>query len=71
MKKFKTVTDVDLLYAAHSHYLDIALREQGRADSLKGKNEFSNARAAKAWKRERELHDEICRLEKIEKRKGK
>lgn len=70
MKKFKTVTDIDLLYAAHSHYLDIALREQGRADKLKD-NKFTNARAARAWSRERELHDEICRLEKLGKRKSK
>ena len=71
MKKFKTVNDVDLLYAAHTHYLDIALREQKRADKFKGKNSLSNARATKAWAREREVHDEICRLEKLGKRKSK
>lgn len=71
MKKFKTVTDVELLYAAHSHYLSTALLEQERADRLKGKNSLSNARAAKAWSREREVHDEICRLEKLGHRKRK
>lgn len=71
MKKFKTLTDVDLLYAAHSHYLDMAMREQERADKFKGKNFLSNARAQRAWSREREVHDEICRLEKLGKRKSK
>lgn len=71
MKKFKTVTDIDLLYAAHSHYLGMALREQERADKFKGKNSLSNARATKAWARECEVHDEICRLEKLGKRKSK
>lgn len=61
MKKFKTLSDEQVVGAAWSFYQQIALREQARADN--SKNKLAKARAQKAWARERELHDELLRIE--------
>ena len=68
MKNLKTVTELDTMSAAHNHYLAIAVKHQKIADKFGGKNSFSNERARRSWARERELNNELLRLEKKNKK---
>lgn len=63
MKKFKTVTDLEILYAALTYFLDRLIRCEEIAKDLGGDNPFANERVTRAQKRYAEINNEIVRLE--------
>lgn len=71
MKKFETLTDLEVLYYAYNSILAIWAKEIDRKDDLLANNlttNISDARLAKLDAKLAELHAEILRLEKKERK---
>lgn len=63
MKKFKTVTELQILNYACDRLLEIYLKELEIYEQ--NPNEFLEARTRRAYNKYNEIHDEVVRLEKL------
>ena len=62
MKKFETLTDIEIINAAWLYYLNREQREEERYKQDPS-SELARARYEREKAREEELHDELVRLE--------
>lgn len=63
MKKFKTMSELDIMYAANETFLGRWSRERERVEKDPD-NKIAKHRMEMYWERLEELTPEICRLEK-------
>ena len=62
MKEFKTLTEVQILRGAWMYYLERMLNEKERFEKMP-ESSYARRRYEIAKAKERELHDELFRLE--------
>ena len=62
MKEFKTLTEVQILKGAWMYYLEKMLLEKERFGRMP-ESDYAHKRYEDAKAKERELHDELLRLE--------
>lgn len=63
MKKFETITEYELIKAAHSYYLDKWYNEDKKLEENPN-DIIAQCKVKEYWKIQKELHDRILELEK-------